>query len=159
MFICCSWSCVVVLLLCYFDRRWAEKRSSSLSFGLKIERSPQHHFNPVDLCQWAHCPLNNDGLLSKYVHQTMYVCVCVCFSSSRALAGPVCIMQWWWSSWSSLPGVCSPHQCWLWVPITVMLPWSNQTLLSPPTHVNDPLIFSPRPNTTLVVTPVFGLLV
>lgn len=43
------------------------------------------------------------------------VCVLVCFSSSRVSAGPVCIMRWWWSSWSSSPGDYSPRPCWLWV--------------------------------------------
>ena len=55
----------------------------------------------------------------------MCVCVCVCVcvysSSSRALAGPVCIMLWWWSSWSSLPGDYSLHPCSLWVTLEMMV--------------------------------------
>lgn len=41
-----------------------------------------------------------------------YRCICVVFLSSAVSAGRRWPMQWWWSSWSSSPGVSWPHQCW-----------------------------------------------
>lgn len=112
----------------------------------------------MGLCQWARCPLNNDGLLSKYVHQTVYVCVCV-FQLQQGIGRPsvyhaVVVIFLEFFAWGLLttPMLTVSKS-------VVTLPSSNQTLLSPPAHVNDSLVFSPHPNTTLVVTPVFGLLV